>query len=98
MTRHRADKIYHVSIMPCYDKKLEASRSDFYNEQLRTRDVDCVLTSLEVVDLIRERGIDFASVADESGVPLGEYAQYARSRARCHSCHARDQTHTPHMI
>lgn len=31
--------------MPCFDKKLEASRSDFYNDLYRTRDVDCVLTS-----------------------------------------------------
>jgi iron only hydrogenase large subunit-like protein len=29
------DRIYHVSIMPCYDKKLEASRSDFYNDVYR---------------------------------------------------------------
>ena len=31
--------------MPCFDKKLEASRSDFYDDIYRTRDVDCVLTS-----------------------------------------------------
>lgn len=38
-------KIYHVTIMPCYDKKLEASREDFYNEALDSKDVDCVITS-----------------------------------------------------
>ena len=31
--------------MPCFDKKLEASRSDFYNDLYSTRDVDCVITS-----------------------------------------------------
>ncbi len=31
--------------MPCYDKKLEASREDFYNDLYRTRDVDCVISS-----------------------------------------------------
>jgi hypothetical protein len=31
--------------MPCYDKKLEASRQDFYNDLYQTRDVDCVITS-----------------------------------------------------
>ena len=31
--------------MMCYDKKLEASRSDFYSDLYRTRDVDCVITS-----------------------------------------------------
>ncbi|CAN8002952.1 unnamed protein product [Ixodes hexagonus] len=39
------DQVYHVSVMPCYDKKLEASRSDFYDEIYSTRDVDCVITS-----------------------------------------------------
>lgn len=38
-------KIYHVTIMPCYDKKLEASREDFFNDVLNSRDVDCVITS-----------------------------------------------------
>ena len=26
---HRPERIYHVTVMPCYDKKLEASRPDF---------------------------------------------------------------------
>ena len=39
------DVIYHVSIMPCFDKKLEASRKEFYNEFYQTRDVDCVLST-----------------------------------------------------
>ncbi|CAG7854763.1 Cytosolic Fe-S cluster assembly factor NAR1 AltName: Full=Nuclear architecture-related protein 1 [Serendipita indica DSM 11827] len=45
-------RIYHVTVMPCYDKKLEASRQDFYNEQYRTRDVDCVLTTGELENLM----------------------------------------------
>lgn len=39
------EQVYHVTVMPCYDKKLEASREDFYNHQKSTRDVDCVITS-----------------------------------------------------
>lgn len=39
------DKIYHVTVMPCYDKKLEASRPDFFNQEHQTRDVDCVVTT-----------------------------------------------------
>lgn len=31
--------------MPCFDKKLEASRSDFYLDSAETREVDCVITS-----------------------------------------------------
>ena len=42
---HRPDEIYHVTIMPCYDKKLEASREDFYDDIYRTRDVDCVIST-----------------------------------------------------
>lgn len=40
-----ADRIYHVTVMPCYDKKLEASREDFFSEAANSRDVDCVITS-----------------------------------------------------
>lgn len=39
------EQVYHVTVMPCYDKKLEASREDFYNHQKSARDVDCVITS-----------------------------------------------------
>lgn len=37
--------IYHVTVMPCYDKKLEAAREDFFNLQSESRDVDCVITA-----------------------------------------------------
>lgn len=46
--------------MPCYDKKLEASRSDFYNEAYATRDVDCVITTGELDLLMREKGWDLS--------------------------------------
>ena len=39
------DRVYHVTVMPCYDKKLEASRQDFYSDIYQTRDVDCVITT-----------------------------------------------------
>lgn len=56
----RPDQIYHVSVMPCYDKKLEASRSDFYNEAYATRDVDCVITTGELDLLMREKEWDLS--------------------------------------
>ncbi|KAI0277631.1 iron hydrogenase [Russula aff. rugulosa BPL654] len=56
----RPDEVYHVTVMPCYDKKLEASRSDFYNEQYATRDVDCVITTGELLLLAQEHGIDLS--------------------------------------
>lgn len=46
--------IFHVTVMPCYDKKLEASRPDFFDETFQTRDVDCVITSGELVQMIEE--------------------------------------------
>ncbi|XP_072044244.1 cytosolic Fe-S cluster assembly factor narfl-like [Amphiura filiformis] len=50
------DQVYHVTIMPCFDKKLEASREDFYSDLYKTRDVDCVITSGELeVMLSREK-------------------------------------------
>ena len=46
---NRPDDIYHVTIMPCYDKKLEASREDFYNDIYRTRDADCVISTRKLL-------------------------------------------------
>lgn len=59
----KARDVYHVSVMPCYDKKLEASREDFIvNEEGtsegRVREVDCVLTTGELALLLEERGFD----------------------------------------
>ena len=42
-----SEQVYHITIMPCYDKKLEASREDFFSEAENSRDVDCVITSSE---------------------------------------------------
>lgn len=36
-------------VAPCFDKKLEAVREEFYNSMLETRDVDCVLTSGKII-------------------------------------------------
>lgn len=56
--------IYHTTIMPCYDKKLEASRDDFYNDIFNTKDVDCVLTTTEIIDIIKEKQIDFINLEE----------------------------------
>ncbi|KAK8944675.1 hypothetical protein KSP39_PZI007843 [Platanthera zijinensis] len=61
------DKIYHVTVMPCYDKKLEAARDDFVfsvyhgvetdpndaGSIIKVPEVDIVLTSGEVLDLVQ---------------------------------------------
>ncbi|KAI9591087.1 cytosolic Fe-S cluster assembly factor [Syncephalis fuscata] len=51
------ERIYHVCVMPCYDKKLEASREDFYSDIYRTRDVDCVISTGEMDKLLMEQSI-----------------------------------------
>jgi len=52
--------------MPCYDKKLEASRQDFYNDTYSTRDVDCVITTGELELLMFEKEWDISvPVVDE---------------------------------
>uniref|UniRef100_A0A8D0GGU0 Cytosolic iron-sulfur assembly component 3 n=1 Tax=Sphenodon punctatus TaxID=8508 RepID=A0A8D0GGU0_SPHPU len=57
------DQIYHVTVMPCYDKKLEASRSDFFNPEYQTREVDCVITTGEVLRLLEQEGVALSDVA-----------------------------------
>ncbi|EDO38275.1 predicted protein [Nematostella vectensis] len=56
------DSVYHVCVMPCFDKKLEASRDDFYNDMYSTRDVDCVISTVEVETMIQDHCPDFNSI------------------------------------
>jgi len=60
-------QIYHVTVMPCYDRKLEASRNDFRLPDINAPEVDMVLATSEVVQLIHDQKIDFVSL---SGAPL----------------------------
>ncbi|WWC71897.1 cytosolic Fe-S cluster assembly factor NAR1 [Kwoniella pini CBS 10737] len=71
-TNYKPNEIYHVTAMPCYDKKLEASRSDFYSSLYSTKDVDCVLTTGELDLLLQELGFDpYAPVSNENASSLG---------------------------
>ncbi|GLB37051.1 putative NARF family protein [Lyophyllum shimeji] len=69
------DQIYHVTVMPCYDKKLEASRTDFYNDLYATRDVDCVITTGELELLMKEKSWDITQPVpgelDPADLPAG---------------------------
>lgn len=61
----REGAAYHVTVMPCYDKKLEASREDFVDAN-GVKEVDCVLTTGELHDLLLESGFDpYAPVPGE---------------------------------
>lgn len=46
------ERIYHCAVMPCYDKKLEASRDDFLVQGTRVLETDCVLATTELLDLV----------------------------------------------
>ncbi|RCI15099.1 hypothetical protein L249_6820 [Ophiocordyceps polyrhachis-furcata BCC 54312] len=68
-------RIWHMAVMPCFDKKLEASRGeltdvgwagDGSSSGDAVRDVDCVITSKEVLMLCESRGIDFFSLPRDS--------------------------------
>lgn len=74
------DKIWHLAIMPCFDKKLEASReelTDVYwtsdaTEKRGVRDVDCVITARELIMLADMRGISFPRLP-QSPVPYTSF-------------------------
>jgi iron only hydrogenase large subunit-like protein len=62
-------QIWHLALMPCFDKKLEASREELTDHWWRRnghlgenqepiRDVDCVITTRELLTLANARGIN----------------------------------------
>ncbi|OGV62539.1 MAG: ferredoxin [Lentisphaerae bacterium RIFOXYC12_FULL_60_16] len=60
----KPEDVYVVSVMPCTAKKYEAQRPEMNASGVQ--DVDAVLTTRELGRLIREAGIDFASLPDET--------------------------------
>ena len=68
--REDGKKTYHIAIMPCTAKKMEAARPEFVRGG--EPDVDLVLTSREVIMMIKEMGIQFAELEGESpDMPYG---------------------------
>jgi iron-only hydrogenase group A len=66
----KPENIYSVSIMPCTAKKFEAQRTTMTRKGLT--DVDAVLTTRELVDLIKMYGIDIQQLDPETAdSPLG---------------------------
>jgi NADH-quinone oxidoreductase subunit G len=62
--------LYVISIMPCTAKKFEAERPEFSHDGVR--DVDLVLTTQEIGHMIKEAGISFAELEDDSlDMPFG---------------------------
>lgn len=55
--------IYSVAIMPCTSKKFEAARPE--HSTSGAQDIDASLTTRELARMIKQAGIDFASLPDE---------------------------------
>ena len=61
---------YHIAIMPCTAKKMEAARPEFIHDG--RPDVDLVLTTHEVIDMMQETGIQLNELELESpDLPFG---------------------------
>ncbi len=56
-------KIFVVSVMPCVAKKFESSRDEMECDGLR--DVDAVITTRELAQMIKQSGIKFRDLPDE---------------------------------
>lgn len=71
---YRPEDIYHVTVMPCYDKKLEAAREDFVfqvdTDSEKITEVDSVLTTGEVLDLIQVKKVIRFSVLLSLGAKM----------------------------
>lgn len=56
------EHIYHVTIMPCLDKRTEAEREEFYDDNSKIRDVDLVLTTADLLELITHHQNDLGTL------------------------------------
>jgi NADH-quinone oxidoreductase subunit G len=63
-------KHYHVAVMPCTAKKFEATREEFVLDGKNP--VDAVITTQELIQMIKESGIIFSEVEPEAvDMPFG---------------------------
>ncbi|MDF2569182.1 MAG: Fe-Fe hydrogenase 2 [Sporomusa sp.] len=67
-----AAEVFSVSVMPCTCKKFECDRPELTDSGYK--DVDYVITTRELAQLIKDAGIDFKNLPDEEfDKPLGTY-------------------------
>nr|CAG4651788.1 EOG090X05AC [Triops cancriformis] len=55
-------RLGHITVMSCFDKKLEASREDFYDEATETREVDIVITPIEIEQWMEEEKLTWDDI------------------------------------
>ena len=76
-------KLKVVSVMPCYDKKLEAVRPDFTllqdSQQTQCKEIDTVLATHELLDLFTEKGIDIHTVEPYSQQSTNEDSEMSQA-------------------
>jgi iron only hydrogenase large subunit-like protein len=93
-------QIWHLALMPCFDKKLEASREELTDRWWQqdgpadknhepVRDVDCVITTRELLTLANARGIKLSqlplkplSEQDRTAFPDPELSRHLFSKPR----------------
>ncbi|EJS42075.1 nar1p [Saccharomyces arboricola H-6] len=61
-----SESFYHLALMPCFDKKLEASRPESLADA-----INCVITPREVVTMLQELKLDFHSFATKDTTLYG---------------------------
>lgn len=70
---YKRDQVTAVAIMPCLAKKYEAARPEFSRGD--NYDTDYVITTRELIKILKETEIDLAQVKEEEfDNPLGEYS------------------------
>ncbi len=60
------NKIVNVTVAPCVAKKAEAKRSELNCAKTNSPDVDIVITTVELAQMIKDANIDFNSLEDGS--------------------------------
>ncbi|KXT03958.1 hypothetical protein AC578_9297 [Pseudocercospora eumusae] len=79
----KPQNVWHLAIMPCFDKKLEASRAELTShtwhgqEGDAVRDVDCVITARELLMLAESRDISFPGLSKHPVADLPAFPEPA---------------------
>ena len=69
-SREKGEKMFHVAVMPCTGKKFEAKRDEF--KVNGDPNVDVVITTQELISMIKEAGIMFDKIEPEAvDMPFG---------------------------
>ncbi len=69
-SKKASHKMFHVAVMPCTAKKFEAARDEFKSDDIPN--VDVVITTQELIRMIKESGIMFDTLEPEAiDMPFG---------------------------